>query len=637
MQFTPFDFLSGAAKIGFHVQRRQHMRRFRSTGGLSSRRRSYLPTIEELGERCLLSGFVQTNLISDVPGLAQVTDPSLVNPWGIAGSSVGSFVFADNNSGLATANSATFPAVDVAGRGWTGSPTGAVFNPGHSFAIANGNISAPSVLLFASEDGTISGWNPFVSADKTIVAFNNSLPGNGPVYTGLTLGNTASGTFLYVANFRAGAIDVFDQSLHPVSWPGAFSDPNLPPGYVPFNIQDVGSSLYVTFTQQNGGQYDRSTGAGNGYVDRFDVHGQLEQRLASQGPLDAPWGVAVAPSNFGPFAGAVLVGNFGNGRINAFDPNSGDFLGTLADPSGDPITVPGLWSLRIGNDGVGASTSLFFTAGIGAEQAGLFGMLQPGGQGVVESAEFTRQQRILNAIDSQPPGVDEYPLPPAQGPTLQQTTRSTGPALVAPFALDSSFALVPILAATPTSQASPPIAPVPSPEFLSASASQRDSTLLLVSTTGAHASRAEQIDLSARPIVNRCEQPDLPAHGVITELRADIQMRESNFCGTTTFTGSDAWSTHEPQQRTPATSRQLDSPPPVADPAFGNDPSTASLAMGGAPDDTSRPVEGFFGWWISRAAIGLLFTGCLIRWVKGRQPEPGAVATSRSLVQGSAR
>ena len=191
------------------------------------------------------------------------------------------------------------------------------------------------------------------------------------VYTGLAIGSNSAGPLLYAANFSAGTIDVFDQNFAPVTLQGSFHDSRIPKGYAPFNIQNIGGQLYVMYARQ-----DREVGRGHGFVDIFDTNGNLVKRLISRGPLNLPWGVALAPTNFGQFSNALLVGNFGNGWINAFDPMTGSFLGSLGDQNGYPFAFDKLWALTFGNGGKGGQTNqLFFTAGIQNEQHGLFGVI----------------------------------------------------------------------------------------------------------------------------------------------------------------------------------------------------------------------------------------------------------------------
>lgn len=201
------------------------------------------------------------------------------------------------------------------------------------------------------------------------------------MYKGLALGNNGSGNFLYAANFFSGKIDVFDNTFAPAMLAGGFTDPNLPSGYAPFNIQNIGGKLYVTYAKQDAAKQDDVDGPGNGYVDTYDFNGQLIQRLVSNGPLNSPWGLALAPSTFGPLGGDLLVGNFGDGTINGFNPITGAFIGSLAGLQGQPIVIPGLWGLTFGNGGNGGDpNSLYLTAGIpgpgNLEDHGLFAQIQ---------------------------------------------------------------------------------------------------------------------------------------------------------------------------------------------------------------------------------------------------------------------
>jgi uncharacterized protein (TIGR03118 family) len=322
--------------------------------------------------------YVQTNLVSDGFVPAKSTDPSLVNPWGISYSAASPFWVSNNGTGLATLYNGAGQPFPVAGplvitipppSGGPGpsAPTGQVSNGTADFLLSPGS---PARVIFATEDGTISGWNPSVNPTAALLKVDNSI---SAVYTGLALGNNGSANFLYAANFSAGTIDVFDTNFAPAFLSGSFTDPNLPSGFAPFNIQNLGGSLFVTYAQHNG-----SNGVGQGYVTVFDLNGNLLRRLISQGPLNSPWGLALAPAQFGTFSNNLLLANFGDGRINAFDPLSGNFLGALGDVNGNPIVIEGLRSLIFGNGGKGGDPNkLYFTAGIGGAQHGLFGSLAP--------------------------------------------------------------------------------------------------------------------------------------------------------------------------------------------------------------------------------------------------------------------
>jgi uncharacterized protein (TIGR03118 family) len=320
------------------------------------------------------SAYVQTNLVSDIPGEAPITDPNLVNPWGISHSSGSPFWVSDNGMGVSTLYNGSgqpFPVVNPlvvtipSPTGGTSAPTGQVFNGSTSFG------GAP--FIFATEDGTIAAWNGGTNAVLAATTVD-------AVYKGLAIGNNGSGDFLYATNFRAGTIDVFNSSFTKTTLPGNFIDPNLPAGYAPFNIETINGMLYVTYAKQDADKKDDVAGPGNGFVDVFDLNGNLQGRLISNGPLDSPWGLALAPSNFGDFSNDLLVGNFGDGLINAFDPTSGQLLGTLLDAQGNPIVNQGLWGLIFGNGGNGGDLNkLYFTAGIpgdgNVEDHGLFGVI----------------------------------------------------------------------------------------------------------------------------------------------------------------------------------------------------------------------------------------------------------------------
>jgi uncharacterized protein (TIGR03118 family) len=334
--------------------------------------------------------YQQTNLVSDLPGVARVADPHLVNAWGIVHSSTSPFWISDNGTGVSTLyNGAGTPFPPAAplvvtipppgsSPAWTtAAPTGVVFNGTTGFVVSEmtttGLKSGVAPFIFSTEDGTISGWSPSVDLHNAILEVDKS---PGAVYKGLAIGSNAAGTFLYATNFRAGTVDVFDASFHQVSLAGSFTDPNLLPGYAPFGIANLGGNLYVTYALQNAAKHDDVAGPAHGFVDIYDTNGNLIRRLVTRGRLNSPWGLAMAPLNFGRFSNDLLVGNFGDGRINAVDPATGDFLGQLRDADNNPITIDGLWGLDFGNDhSAGPSTTLFFTAGINGEADGLFGSL----------------------------------------------------------------------------------------------------------------------------------------------------------------------------------------------------------------------------------------------------------------------
>jgi len=343
--------------------------------------------------------FVQTNLVSDIPGLAKVTDPNLKNPWGTSTAPGLPIWVSDNNAGVTTlydgtgqpiplqakppVNAVAIPAPPSAGTGAVGAPTGTVFNPtGQGFVVSKKGASGSSRFLFATEDGAIVGWSPSVDRANGIIAVDRSTATDpagdvGAVYKGLALVTTSAGTFLYASNFRFGTIDVFDSSFNLVK---SFTDPTVPTGFAPFGIHNIGGKLFVTFAKQNGEKHDDVAGPGNGFVDVFSPNGDLLQRFVSEGRLNSPWAVTLAPVTFGAFGGDILVGNFGDGHINAYDRSTGHVEGRLLDTSGQPLTISGLWGLRFPAGSLNAvAGALYFSAGINDEQDGLFGNLVPKG------------------------------------------------------------------------------------------------------------------------------------------------------------------------------------------------------------------------------------------------------------------
>jgi uncharacterized protein (TIGR03118 family) len=328
------------------------------------------------------NNYTQTNLVSDIAGVAQTTDRHLVNPWGISASPTSPIWVSDNGTGLSTlysggvAGSAFVPTslvVKIPG----GAPTGQVFNPTTSWVIRSGSHSAPALFIFASESGAITGWNPTVPTPAPSTRAQMGVTVANAVYKGLAISTGSGGNWLYAANFRAGTIDVFNSSFKLVHGAGAFHDAQIPTGYAPFNIANLGGKLYVTYALQQRDKLDDAAGTGHGFLDVYDLNGKLLKRLVAHGPLNSPWGLAMAPQTWGSFSGDLLVGNFGNGRISAFDPTTGAFLGQLRNARGTAITIDGLWGLMFGNGTAGTPQSLIFTAGIGGEGHGLLGFIEP--------------------------------------------------------------------------------------------------------------------------------------------------------------------------------------------------------------------------------------------------------------------
>ncbi len=360
----------------------------RNPGRRSRSCRSGAPLVESLEQRQFLSAapdlFTQTNLVSNVSSIPAVTtDPNLVNAWGIAiNQNNGAIWVSDNGSGLSTvytdhgANLGLNVAIpQPAGSSDGSAPTGIVFNSTHGFVVHNQTTSAASAYVFATESGTISGWAPSVDLNNAIRVVDNHA--SGAIYKGLAMAKRGSASFLYAADFHNGRIDVFDSSFHHVTLAHPFRDPGVPAGFAPFNVANIGGSLYVTYAKQDSTKHDDVKGAGLGYVDVFDSNGKLMKRLVSKGVLNAPWAVTRAPAGFGPFTGDILVGNFGDGHINVFTPN-GKFVAALKKAGGKTISIDGLWGLQFGNGtNAGKKTTLFFTAGPNDEANGLFGKLEP--------------------------------------------------------------------------------------------------------------------------------------------------------------------------------------------------------------------------------------------------------------------
>jgi uncharacterized protein (TIGR03118 family) len=311
-------------------------------------------------------GFVQTNLASNQSSVVNPPNLDLQNAWGLAAGPTTPFWIGLNASGLAEVYSGTGLKQSVfASIPGDGTVTGVVFsNLAGSF---NGDA-----FLFASEDGTVSGWRPALGTNAEVLA--TGIPDN--VYKGLTDATIGTNEYAYAANFRTGSVDVYKGNSSAPSLTGNFTDPGLPSGYAPFGIQRIGTVIYVTYAVQDGAKKDDVPAVGNGVVNAFDLQGNFIRRIAAGGALNSPWGLALAPAGFGDLGGDLLVGNFGDGLIHVFDPNTGVALGTLNGTSGAPLAIDGLWALQFGNGASGAPTgTLFFTAGPDGETNGLFGSL----------------------------------------------------------------------------------------------------------------------------------------------------------------------------------------------------------------------------------------------------------------------
>jgi uncharacterized protein (TIGR03118 family) len=323
------------------------------------------------------------NLVSDGFVPAAHNDPDLRNAWGVAFNPNGFVWVADNKTGVSTLydgngvkNSLIVAIPTHAGGAPPGSPTGIVFSSGADFVVRVGTVSGPARFIFATEDGTISGWAPNVDATHAIRVIDN-FP-SGAIYKGLAFAANGIGHFLYATDFHNNKIDVFDSNFHQIDSTGLFVDTKIPHGYAPFGIQNILGNLYVTYAKQDEDAEDDVAGQGFGFVDVFDANGQLIRRFATRGRLNSPWGLALAPADFGRFSNAVLVGNFGDGRINAFDLSTGAPLGRLRMPGGKPIEIEGLWGIQFGNGLLNQPVNtLFFAAGPGDEEHGLYGRIDP--------------------------------------------------------------------------------------------------------------------------------------------------------------------------------------------------------------------------------------------------------------------
>jgi len=324
------------------------------------------------------SGFQQTNLVADVAGTAAHTDPGLLNPWGIAFEPGQPFFIAANSRGTAKVfDPSGAPATPLAvgipipsGSTPPSRPTGVVGNPIAGDFLVRGT---PAQFLFATEDGTISTWASINGNNPTFALLARDDSPSGAVYKGLAiLTPQCCREYLALAEFHAGFIATYDIDFNLLTTSGSFKDSNLPVGYAPFNIQQIGTEVFVTYAVQDASGINPVIGSGNGIVNVFDQEGNFIRRFASNGPLNAPWGVAQASSNFGSFSNDILIGNFGDGTINAFDPATGRFLGKIKDSAGNIIANPGLWALVFRADGVGGADTLYFTAGAGDENHGLF-------------------------------------------------------------------------------------------------------------------------------------------------------------------------------------------------------------------------------------------------------------------------
>jgi uncharacterized protein (TIGR03118 family) len=328
--------------------------------------------------RAAAGGYIQENLVSDQPGMAQLTDPQLVNAWGMSRGPNTPVWVSDNGADVTTVYNGAVPdnpetsvakVLTVSIPIPDGAPTGQVFNDTSAFMLPGTTTAAR--FIFIGEHGDLFAWAGGPAA--TLVGHTD-----GAIYKGLALAHSPSGPMLLAANFHDNRIDVFDGSFTRVTAAGMFSDPTLPAGYAPFNVAEIGGQIFVTYALQDDEGEDDVAGPAHGFVDVYTSSGALVKRFASHGVLNSPWGMTIAPANFGQFSGDLLIGNFGDGRIHAFDPSTGEVLGILRGTSGRPLAIDGLWALMVGDAAAGGPNSVWFSAGPDEETHGLLGVLRAG-------------------------------------------------------------------------------------------------------------------------------------------------------------------------------------------------------------------------------------------------------------------
>jgi len=334
------------------------------------------------------SGYTKVNLVSNRLGFAPYTDTRLVNAWGLVSSLSGSFYVADNGTGLITqyrlSGTPSSFAIEVPSPSSpSSSPTGLVINTSDGFRISQAGRDQPATVLMVGEDGTIAGWNANVSASHAVLAVDRS-SGNA-VYKGLATGRVNGSVRLYATDFFNARVDVLDENFAAITTPGQFIDPTIPAGYAPFGIANLNGFLYVSYALQEGPKNkDDEPGLGHGFISIFKTDGTFVKQLLSHGELNSPWGMVIAPSGFGQFGSLLFVGNFGDGRINVYNPDNGGYHGALHDASGHTLLIRGLWGLAFLSDEGAANGNitekrLYFTAGPGEEQHGVFGYLYANG------------------------------------------------------------------------------------------------------------------------------------------------------------------------------------------------------------------------------------------------------------------
>jgi uncharacterized protein (TIGR03118 family) len=375
-----------------------------------------LPILTFAQDHNAVNHYKQTNLVTDPNSgfSATFTDKQLQNPWGLARSTTSPWWVSDNAAGVSTLYDGTGAArplvVTIPGpngsdpKTFVASPTGVVFNGSPDFDLSPGDPKTAAAFIFVTEDGTISAWAGGSAATLEVDHSANPTPAEGAVYKGATIGEFNGKRYLYVTNFRAGKVEVYDTNFHQVQLSGddgedkaeeVFDDERIPKGFAPFNIQNIGGNLFVTYAKQDALRHDNVAGPGLGFVDLFSPSGKLLTRFEHGSWLNSPWGIVWTPRDFGEFSNDILVGNFGNGTIAAYNGFTGKFIGLMRDHDGNVISIDGLWALAFGNSAAGCPStppagsnlpkcgaagpynSLFFTAGVNGEKDGLFGTLTP--------------------------------------------------------------------------------------------------------------------------------------------------------------------------------------------------------------------------------------------------------------------
>jgi len=391
-----------------------------------------LMQLESLEIRCVLStSYIATDLVSDQPGVAPIVDPHLINGWGIGLNPAGGafWVSAEGAdvSNLYAGDVGGSPLskvpleVDIPG----GEPTGQVFNGTSDFVITNGTDSAPALFIFVSPSGAVTGWSPVVPpATSAQTAFQAT---DDAIYLGVTLANNGSGNFLYLADFHNAEVDVLDADFNLVNLAGSFTDPNLPAGFAPFNVAAIGGKLYVSYAKQDADAEEEVTGPHLGVVNVFDLNGNFVERLITGGKLNAPWGMVVAPGGFGEFSHDLLVGNFGDGRINAYDPDTGDFKGTLGQSPTHPIEIEGLWGLTFGNGvSAGDAKTLYYAAGPDDETHGLFGKITANPVGTNPVKAVLEDEKLIITGSRESDFIEVLPLNGGQQILVRAGNHSIG-------------------------------------------------------------------------------------------------------------------------------------------------------------------------------------------------------------------